>query len=93
MYGTVVITFTGVQSAVVGCRRILQVMLTTSRIRMEVSKFVKQEIHSLVNYMHSNLTHQQVATTISRHFAKVTPPPLSTPPLRTHTCLSSRNAA
>lgn len=53
------------------CRRVLQVMLTTSRLRMEVSKFVKQEIHSLVSYMHSNLTHQQVATTISRHFTKV----------------------
>ena len=53
------------------CRRVLQVMLTTSRLRVEVSKFVKQEIHSLINYMHSNLTHQQVATTLSRHFAKV----------------------
>ena len=46
-------------------------MLTTSRLRVEVSKFVKQEIHSLINYMHSNLTHQQVTSTFSRHFAKV----------------------
>ena len=50
-------------------------MLTTSRLRVEVSKFVKQEIHSLINYMHSNLTHQQVTTTLSRHFAKVGPSP------------------
>lgn len=48
-------------------------MLTTSRLRVEVSKFVKQEIHSLINYMHSNLTQKEVATTLSRHFAKVVP--------------------
>ena len=51
------------------CRRILQVMIATSRIRIELSKFVKQELHSLANYMHSNLTNQQVTKTITRHFA------------------------
>lgn len=53
------------------CRRVLQVMLTTSRLRIEVSKFVKQEIHSLITYMHSNWTHQQVTSTFNRHFTKV----------------------
>ena len=44
-------------------------MIATSRIRIELSKFVKQELHSLANYMHSNLTNQQVTKTITRHFA------------------------
>ena len=42
--------------------------VVTTHISVEMSKFVKQELHTLVNYMHSNLTNQQVASTINRHF-------------------------
>lgn len=49
--------------------------MSTSSIRLELSCFVKQELHSLANYMMSTLTHQHVATTLSRHFpGKVTLP-------------------
>lgn len=43
--------------------------MTTSAIRLEMSRAVKQELHSLANYMHSNLTDRQITQTFTRHFA------------------------
>ena len=42
--------------------------LTTSHIHVECSKFVKQQLHNLAEYMHSNLTDKEVTSTIKRHF-------------------------
>ena len=43
--------------------------MITSKVRVEVSQFVKRELHSLVNHMHSNLKNEQVTSTIARHFS------------------------
>ena len=52
------------------CRRVVQIDVTTSEVHVEMSQYVKRELHSLVNYLHSSLVDEELTSTISRHFTK-----------------------
>jgi hypothetical protein len=53
------------------CRRVVQVHLSTSDVDIELSQYVKRELHSLHNYLLTSFTSQDIAD-FSKHFAKVT---------------------
>lgn len=55
------------------CRRVVQVHLSTSDVDIELSQYVKRELHSLHNYLLMSFTSQDIAD-FSKHFAKVTTP-------------------
>ena len=52
------------------CRRVVQVHLSTSDVDIEMSQYVKRELHSLHNYLLTSFTSQDIAD-FSKHFAKV----------------------
>lgn len=54
-----------------GCRRVVQVHVTSSGIEVELSQYVKRELHSLHNYLLTSFASQDIAD-FSKHFAKVT---------------------
>lgn len=54
------------------CRRVVQVHVTTSHVEVELSQYVKRELHSLHNYLLTSLASQDIAA-FSKHFAKVRP--------------------
>lgn len=51
-------------------RRIVQVHLCTSDVDIELSQYIKRELHSLHNYLLTSFTSQDIAA-FSKHFAKV----------------------
>lgn len=51
-------------------RRILQVDITTTDVDLNVTQFVKRELHSLVNYLYSSFSDQALAANITRPFAQ-----------------------
>jgi len=51
---------------------VVQVHLSTSDVDIELSQYVKRELHSLHNYLLTSFTSQDIAD-FSKHFAKVTP--------------------
>jgi len=55
------------------CRRVVQVHLSTSDVDIELSQYVKRELHSLHNYLLTSFTSQDIAD-FSKHFAKVSCP-------------------
>ena len=57
----------------------VQVHLSTSDVDIELSQYIKRELHSLHNYLLTSFTSQDIAA-FSKHFAKVC--------LRLHTVLS-----
>ena len=52
------------------CRRVVQIDITSSEVHIEMSQYVKRELHSLFNYLQSSLADEELASTISRHFTK-----------------------
>lgn len=55
-------------------RRVVQVHLSTSEVDIELSQYIKRELHSLHNYLLTSFTSQDIAA-FSKHFAKVKPTP------------------
>ena len=53
-------------------RRVVQVHLSTSNVDIELSQYIKRELHSLHNYLLTSFTSKDIAA-FSRHFAKVRP--------------------
>lgn len=53
-----------------GCRRVVQVHLSTSDVDIEMSQYIKRELHSLHKYLLTSFTSQDIAA-FSKHFAKV----------------------
>lgn len=51
-------------------RRVVQIEVVSTEVHVEMSQFVKQELHSLFSYLHSTLLDKQLASTFSRHFTK-----------------------
>ena len=51
-------------------RRVVQVHLSTSEVDIELSQYIKRELHSLHNYLLTSFTSQDIAA-FSKHFAKV----------------------
>lgn len=51
-------------------RRVVQVHLCTSDVDIELSQYIKRELHSLHNYLLTSFTSQDIAA-FSKHFAKV----------------------
>ena len=51
-------------------RRVVQIDVVTSEVHVEMSQYVKRELHSLVNYLHSSLVDEELTSSLSRHFIK-----------------------
>ena len=51
-------------------RRVVQVHLSTSQVDVELSQYIKRELHSLHNYLLTSFKSQDIAA-FSKHFAKV----------------------
>ena len=52
------------------CRRILQVDISTTDVDLNVTQFVKRELHSLVNYLYTSFSDQALAANIARPFGQ-----------------------
>lgn len=52
------------------CRHVVQVEIVSTEVHLEVSPYVKRELHSLFSYLHSSLLDEELASTLSRHFTK-----------------------
>lgn len=48
----------------------VQIDVTTTEVHVEMSQYVKRELHSLFNYLHSSFVDEELTSTISRHFTK-----------------------
>lgn len=51
-------------------RRVVQIDVTTTDVHLEMSQYIKRELHSLVDYLHSSFVDEELTSTINRHFAK-----------------------
>ena len=51
-------------------RRVVQVHLSASDVDIELSQYIKRELHSLLKYLLTSFTSQDIAA-FSKHFAKV----------------------
>ncbi|KAK9809768.1 hypothetical protein WJX73_004442 [Symbiochloris irregularis] len=51
-------------------RHVVQIDVVTTEVHLEMSQYVKCELHSLFSYLHSNLLDEELASTFSRHFTK-----------------------